>query len=116
MNTPVQAVAWACHAATTIKDAAGDVIAECSGHGRHSADDEQLAAEIVRRINCHDDLLQALIQCRAVLVTAKADIKDKTAQSVLTRRIATASEAIAKTTTTEWTETDQPADGRTGAP
>lgn len=59
MNTPVQALAWSCHAATTIKDAKGNVLAECSGNGRYSEEDELIAAEIVKRINCFDELLQA---------------------------------------------------------
>lgn len=45
------------------------------------------------------ELLQELISCRAVLITAKHEIKDETAQRVLARRIAAASEAIARATT-----------------
>jgi hypothetical protein len=60
LQTPVLAVEWVCHAATTIKDASGKVLAECSGHGRHSVEDEALAAEIVRRLNAHDELVAIL--------------------------------------------------------
>lgn len=57
LQTPMQAVEWVCHAATTIKDASGEVIAECSGHGRYAAEDVAIAAELVRRINGFDELL-----------------------------------------------------------
>lgn len=56
LPTPVKAVEWACHARTTIKDATGRVLAEVSGHGRHTDEDEMIAAEIERRVNAHDDL------------------------------------------------------------
>ena len=59
MQTPVRAVEWSCHAATTIKDASGKVLAECSGHGRYVEEDVAIAAEIVRRVNAHDELLAA---------------------------------------------------------
>lgn len=54
---PVHAVAWATHAATTIKDASGAVIAECSGHGRYSHEDAAIAAQIVAAMNAHADLI-----------------------------------------------------------
>lgn len=56
LHLPVAAVEWACHAPTTIKDASGKVLAECSGYGRHAAEDEAIAAEIVRRVNAYDRL------------------------------------------------------------
>lgn len=43
-----------------------------------------------------EEMLAALVQCRAVLVTAKAETTDATAREVLDRRIATATAAIAK--------------------
>jgi phosphosulfolactate phosphohydrolase-like enzyme len=71
VQVPVQAVEWACRAATTIKDASGKVLAECSGHGRHSVEDEAIAAEIVRRVNAHDDLLAASIAVAQFIGGAK---------------------------------------------
>lgn len=59
-SLPVQAVEWSCHAATTIKDADGVVLAEIGGNGRRLLEDEAIAAEIVRRVNAHDDLLAAV--------------------------------------------------------
>lgn len=59
-QAPVQAVEWSCHAATTIKDANGVVLAEVGGNGRHSLKDEAIAAEIVRLVNTHGELLHAL--------------------------------------------------------
>jgi hypothetical protein len=60
IKTPVQAVEWVCHAPTTIKDADGKVLAECTGQGQHSDDATAAAAEIARRVNAHDDLVAAL--------------------------------------------------------
>lgn len=54
---PVQAVEWSCHARTTIKDASGVVIAECNGPASHPADRVAIAAEIVRRVNAHGELV-----------------------------------------------------------
>jgi hypothetical protein len=60
--------AWTSHARTTIvQDIGGvvNVIAECGGHGRFSAQDEADAAEIVLRCNAHADLVAALRMARA---------------------------------------------------
>lgn len=76
LKLPVQAVAWACHAATTIKDASGAVLAECIGHGNSTAEDEALAAEIVRRINAHDELLAALVDMEAFFFTRGSQADD----------------------------------------
>jgi hypothetical protein len=54
---PVKAVEWNIHAATTIKDAAGNVLAECTGNGQHSDDAVRVAAEIEQRVNAHDELV-----------------------------------------------------------
>jgi hypothetical protein len=71
VRTPVQAVEWACQAAaTTIKDANGSFIAECcSGCGWNPTEDMAVAAEIVRRINLHDELLEALTNLRDQIKT-----------------------------------------------
>jgi len=102
LATPAQAVAWSCHAATTIKDAKGNVLAECGGNGRYSEEDELIAAELAKRINCFDALLAAL-----QTILARQDTYLTAADHAM------ALAAIALTTKTEWTETSQPADGRT---
>lgn len=66
LNSPVKSAAWANHAATTIMDASGQVLAECSGHGRHGAEDAAIAACIVQRLNAHDDLVSALKELHRV--------------------------------------------------
>jgi len=107
LATPAQAVAWSCHAATTIKDAKGNVLAECGGNGRYSEEDELIAAEIAKRINCFQDLLNALTFCEIVIrgdLTTQRDGALKTASAAIAR---------ATKTTTEWTETSQAPDGRT---
>lgn len=61
----LEAVAWSCHAKTTIR---GDVdgvkitFAECSGNGLHSISNAAHAAAIVDRCNAHDQLVAALEQ------------------------------------------------------
>lgn len=59
IKLPVMAVQWSCHAPTTIKDAAGDVIADIGGRGRSSAEDIAIAAELVSRINSGDSVALA---------------------------------------------------------
>lgn len=69
LRLPVSAEHWNCHAATTLRDASGEVLAECSGHGRHSVEDEAIAAEIVRRVNAHEELVAALRDARGFLAS-----------------------------------------------
>lgn len=59
IKLPVMAVQWSCHARTTIKDAAGDVIADIGGRGRSSEEDVAIAAELVSRINSGDSIALA---------------------------------------------------------
>lgn len=57
---PWEAIEWACHAPTTIVATGGTVIAECSGLGRPHATVLADAAFIVRAVNSHEALLDAL--------------------------------------------------------
>lgn len=78
VQVPVQAVEWVCHAATTIKDASGAVLCECSGQGRHSDESAQIAAEIVRRLNLHGLLLEALTETGGALHGVATSLREMT--------------------------------------
>lgn len=91
---PVQAVEWSCHAATTIKDASGAVIAECSGNGRHTDDDVAAAAEIVRRLNANDALVQELRTTTSMLRAACFVVRDPESRRMVLEQVRDAERAI----------------------
>lgn len=64
-------------------------------HGENFDDYSEVLAN-AQLIAAAPDLLEALVQCRAALITAIADVTDSTGKQVIERRIATASAAIAK--------------------
>jgi hypothetical protein len=68
---PLIVCEWTCHAKTTLKTQDGDkVIAEVTGFGRDGDECEADAAELVRRWNCHDELLEV---CQMVASSIKVD-------------------------------------------
>lgn len=71
----LEAVKWATHAATTIKNATGQTIAECGGHGGHSSVDEAVAACIVQRLNAYPRLA-ANLKFATLVLSGLPAIKD----------------------------------------
>lgn len=96
LRLPVSADEWTVHAPTTIRDASGEVLAECSGHGRHSVEDEAVAAEIVRRVNAHDELVRELRNTAAFLQSACLVMLDSTARGMALAQVSAAQRVISK--------------------
>ena len=105
---PWHAIEWVRHAKTTIvagpcvrtdrelaenlMPAGMIVVADVSGQGRYSSDDERIAAQIVHRVNCYDDLLAALDH----IANKPVGASDASADEVLDGIVAMARAAIAK--------------------
>lgn len=78
----------------------GEMYCVADVFGINDAEDKgcSLALANAYLISAAPDLLEALIQCKSVLVTILFDTQDETAKAVINRRIRTSSYAIAKAT------------------